>query len=155
VIRDCLPIAAPSPARGPSVGFVGDSPEQICRFFREVVEADPCFEPDKEIVVVLCLNARLQLKGWHLVALGGLTECTCGVREVLRPVLLTGSYGFALAHNHPSGDPTPSEANRRITRRLDEAASLMSLRLLDHVIVGSSDGGREPYFSFRERGMII
>jgi DNA repair protein RadC len=153
VIRDCQPVAVPSAAS--SADFRGDSPDQIQRFFRTVVEADLCFEPDKEVVVVLCLNARLLLKGWHVVSLGGLTECSCGVREVLRPVLLTGSYGFVLTHNHPSGDPSPSEADRRITRKIDEAASLMNLRFLDHVIVGNPEGGRSPYFSFHEHGFLI
>ncbi len=78
----------------------GDSPQLIHRFFTEVVEADPSFEPDKESLVVFCLDTRLALRGWHLVALGTLNQCNCGIREVLRPVLLTGSYGLVLAHNH-------------------------------------------------------
>ncbi len=118
------------------------------------MEAEPTFEPDKELLVVVCLNTRLVMKGWHVVSLGSLNECLAKVREVLRPVLLTGSYGFALVHNHPSGDPSPSEADRRFTRRIDEAAQMMELRFLDHVIVGMLALGGAPYFSFREAGMI-
>ena len=132
----------------------GTCPAELHRCFRDIVESEPSFEPDKELLVVFCFNARHALKGWHLVSLGSLNECLVGVREVLRPVLVTGSCGFALAHNHPSGDPGPSDADRRITRRLQEAAWLMDLRLLDHLVIGRSEGDSEPYFSFREHGLL-
>jgi DNA repair protein RadC len=152
IIRDSRPVSVPGTSADTVVS--GDSPAVLYQFFRDVVEAEPTFEPEKELLVLVCLNTRLVMKGWHVVSLGSLNECVARVREVLRPVLLTGSYGFALVHNHPSGDPTPSEADRRFTRRIDEAAQLMELRLLDHVIIGKSAEGRGPYFSFREAGMI-
>jgi DNA repair protein RadC len=58
-------------------------------------------------------------------------------------------------HNHPSGDPSPSRQDEVFTRRLIEAAELMDLRFLDHVVVGSSEAGRRPYYSFREAGIIV
>jgi DNA repair protein RadC len=57
-------------------------------------------------------------------------------------------------HNHPSGDPSPSRADEAITRRINEAATLLQIRLIDHVIVGEPSPGRQPYFSFRECGLI-
>jgi len=152
IIRDCRPVFVPCAfADTPATR---DSPAALYRFFRDAVEAEPTFEPDKELLVVVCLNTRLAMNGWHVVSLGSLNECLATTREVLRPVLLTGSYGFALIHNHPSGDPSPSEADRRFTRRIDEAAQLMQLRFLDHVIIGRDEEGRQPYFSFRETGLI-
>jgi DNA repair protein RadC len=57
-------------------------------------------------------------------------------------------------HNHPSGDPTPSEADIRLTRRLAEGARILQINRLDHVIVGQSFEGRPGYFSFEEAGVI-
>jgi DNA repair protein RadC len=57
-------------------------------------------------------------------------------------------------HNHPSGDPTPSEADRRLTKNIREAAGILQISLLDHVIVGSPSPDRQPYFSFREAGLL-
>jgi DNA repair protein RadC len=59
-----------------------------------------------------------------------------------------------VAHNHPSGDPSPSEADIRLTRRLSEAARILQIQLVDHVIVGSATPARLPYFSFKEGGVI-
>jgi DNA repair protein RadC len=64
------------------------------------------------------------------------------------------AFAFILVHNHPSGDPTPSEADRRLTQRLRGAAELMNLRFIDHVIVGNQEGGRNPWYSFREGGLM-
>lgn len=152
IIRDSRPIQVPGTAFGTKIS--ADTPSSLHQFFKDVIQADATFEPDKELLVVLCFNTRLVVKGWHIVSLGSLNECQAGIRGVLRPVLLTGSYGFALTHNHPSGDPSPSEADRRFTRRIEEAAQLMELRLIDHVIVGQEAEGRQSYFSFREHGML-
>ena len=59
-----------------------------------------------------------------------------------------------MVHNHPSGDPSPSEADLRLTRRMVEAARILQLRLIDHVIIGSPAPGRSSYFSFKEGGVI-
>lgn len=62
--------------------------------------------------------------------------------------------GMIVVHNHPSGDPSPSDADVRLTRRLAEAAKLLQIPLLDHLIVGQPANGSPGYFSFREPGMI-
>ncbi len=139
---------------GRSVKASGDEPEAIYRYFRRVVTRDPAHEPDKEHLVVLCLNARLEVFGWHLACLGTLNEVCFHPREVLRPAIMSGAYGFVLAHNHPSGDPSPSTGDDRCTRRLVEAADLMQIKFLDHVIVGRRSRHRAAWFSFREHGII-
>lgn len=133
----------------------GDKPEAIYRYFREVVANDPAHEPDKEHLVVLFLNTRLEIFGWHLACLGTLNEVSFHPREILRPAILAGAYGFVLTHNHPSGDPSPSISDDRCTRRLVQAADVLQVRFLDHLIVGKPVDGREPWFSFRERGIIV
>lgn len=109
--------------------------------------------PQEQLLVVL-LDTRLRHAGTIVISQGTVDSCTAHPRDILRPVVSRGSYGFALIHNHPSGDPAPSEADMRVTRRLAEAAELMQVKLLDHVIVGRPSPGRSGYFSFREAGII-
>ena len=59
-----------------------------------------------------------------------------------------------LMHNHPSGDPNPSTADHSLTRRLQQGAELLQIRLLDHIVVGDNREGRKAYFSFREAGVL-
>jgi DNA repair protein RadC len=81
--------------------------------------------------------------------------CTAAPRDLLRKALIHNAHAFVLIHNHPSGDPTPSDADRRITRRLREAADATGLLLQDHVIIGTPSESRPlPYFSFKEHGML-
>jgi DNA repair protein RadC len=131
-----------------------DTPEALHRFWGDVIAKQPEHEPDKETVVVVMMTARLRPYAWHRVSLGSVNECPAQPREILRPVIASGAYGFALMHNHPSGDPGPSRADEAITRRINEASNLLQIRLIDHVIVGEPSPGRQPYFSFREAGLI-
>jgi len=127
-----------------------DSPEAVAAFWREEIAALPWFDPEKEHMAVLVLNTRLRAKGWHLVAVGTVNESPCHPREILRPVVVAAGYAFVIAHNHPGGDPSPSESDRAVTRRVAEAGQLLQVRLLDHVVLG--DGGR--FFSFRGAGLL-
>ena len=133
---------------------ITDTPEKLADFWNFVVAAEPDHEPDKESVVVVMLNTRLSPVAWNRVSLGTVNESSCHPRELLRPVIAAGSFGFAVMHNHPSGDPSPSRADEQITRRMVEAAALMQIRFIDHVIVGHPSPGRQPHFSFREAGII-
>jgi len=129
--------------------FHTDTPDQLIRFWREVVEVQPEHEADKESVVVVMMNVRLRPFAWHRVSLGTVNESHVHPRETFRPVIAAGAHGFALMHNHPSGDPAPSTADRQVTRRMAEAANILQISFIDHVIVGSSG-----HFSFREAGML-
>jgi len=131
-----------------------DTPEAIYRFYCEAVASDPAYEPEKEHVVVLTFNTRIQVTGWNLVSIGGLSEATCHPREVFRPVIVRSAFAFALIHNHPSGDPSPSSADTKITRTMKEAADLLKIQMLDHVIIGAPAPGRTAYYSFREAGLV-
>lgn len=126
-----------------------DSPEAIHDFL-----APQLGHQSQEHALVLLLDARLRHTGTVPVSLGSVSETIAHPREILRPVIVQAAYGFILAHNHPSGDPTPSRADERLTRRLIEAAELMQLRFLDHVIIGRPSPGRSPWYSFREAGIV-
>ena len=131
-----------------------DSPEVASQFWREVVAVDPCHEADKEHLVAVLLNAKLRMIGYHVVSVGSLNEALAHPREIFRAAILAGAYALILMHNHPSGDPSPSDADRRLTKNIREAACILQINLLDHVIVGSPGMGRPAYFSFREVGIL-
>ena len=109
---------------------------------------------ERESLRILLLDTKLHLIRVEEISLGSLNETTAHPREILRPVFIHAAFAFILVHNHPSGDPSPSEADRRLTRRLIEAATLLQVRFSDHVIIGAPLPGRLPYFSFAEAGMM-
>jgi DNA repair protein RadC len=108
----------------------------------------------QEQVIVATLDTRLRHSGTTVVSIGTVDQSAAHPREILRPVITRGAYGFVLVHNHPSGDPSPSRADEEATHRIIEASKLMQVRFLDHVIIGKPSPGRTPYYSFREAGLI-
>jgi DNA repair protein RadC len=126
-----------------------NSPELIHEFF-----APQLRHLAQEQVVVAVVDARLRHIGTTVVSMGTVSETTAHPREILRPVITRGAHGFVLIHNHPSGDPSPSRADELVTRRLVEAATLMQVEFLDHVIIGKLSPGRSAYYSFREAGIV-
>ena len=70
-------------------------------------------------------------------------------REAFAPAVKESAVAVVFAHNHPSGDPAPSEADRRLTRRLKETGDLLGIRVLEHIIVGEGD-----YYSFADQGVL-
>jgi DNA repair protein RadC len=126
-----------------------DTPELIYGFF-----APQMRHLAQEQVVVAVVDARLRHIGTTVVSIGTVSESTAHPREILRPVITRGAHGFVVIHNHPSGDPGPSRADELVTRRLIEAAKLMQVEFLDHVIIGRPSHGRSAYYSFREAGVV-
>ncbi len=138
------------------------------RVAREQLQAKPLDSPDlihdlfapqlrhlaQEQVVVAVVDTRLRHVGTTIVSMGSVNESTAHPREILRPVITRGAHGFVLVHNYPSGDPTPSRADQVVTRRMVEAAEIMQVKFLDHVIIGKPSPGRLPYFSFRQAGIV-
>jgi DNA repair protein RadC len=100
---------------------------------------------------VACLSTKHRLLAWHVLSRGTRDSTPVSLRDVFLPACLTpGATGVMVVHNHPSGDPTPSPDDARLTLRLCAAADVLDIALLDHLIVG--DDGR--YFSFHEAGQI-
>lgn len=126
-----------------------DTPQLIYEFFGPQMG-----HLAKEQVVVAVLDTRLRHIGTEIVSVGTVSESNAHPREIFRPVITRGGYGFILVHNHPSGDPSPSRADERVTRSLVDAAKFMQIEMLDHMIIGRAAEGRLPYFSFREAGLV-
>ena len=104
-----------------------------------------------EVFAVACLSIRHRLLAWHLLSRGTRTSTTISLPDVFVPACLTpGTTALLVVHNHPSGNPAPSQDDARLTLRLAQAADILDIPLLDHLIVG--DAGR--YYSFREAGTL-
>ena len=108
----------------------------------------------RESLRIALLDTRLRGVRYLTISEGGLNETVAHPREILHPVLLHKAYGFLLVHNHPSGDPSPSRADRELTKRVSAAAALLQLEFLDHLIIGRPSAHSEGYFSFRESGLL-
>lgn len=107
-----------------------------------------------EKLLVLAVDPKLNLIKYKEVSAGTVSSTSAHPREILRPVLLEQASGFFLAHNHPSGDPTPSSADRAITKSVKEAAQIMQITFHDHIIIGKESDSHPPYYSFSQQGHL-
>ena len=103
----------------------------------------------REHFVVLLLNARHECEEIHTISVGSLNASIVHPREVFKPAILASAASIVLVHDHPSGDPEPSEEDLTITKRLVEVGELMGIGVLDHVIVA-----RRGLVSFRARQLL-
>jgi DNA repair protein RadC len=113
-----------------------DNPQGAADYWRMHVAAHPYFTPDCECFVVLLLNTRRRVRGHQLVSVGTIDTLLVHPREVFRAAVISGAAAIVVMHNHPSGDPTPSEADIKVTRDLIRAGQLLKIDVLDHVIMG-------------------
>ena len=126
-----------------------DKPDAVAALLGPSLTLEPT-----EVLKVVLLTVRCTLIGIEEISRGTLTETSAHPREILLPVIRRRAWGFILTHNHPGGDPSPSSADRALTSRLRDAASLLHLNFLDHIIIGVPTSTTPGYFSFREHGMM-
>jgi DNA repair protein RadC len=104
-----------------------------------------------EIFAVACLSARNRILAWHIVSRGTRASTLVSIPDVFVPACITpGTVSLLVAHNHPSGDPTPSRDDVALTARLQSAAAVLDFALVDHLIVGED----QQYYSFREANRL-
>ena len=103
----------------------------------------------QEQLRVLLLNTKNKVVGQRVVYQGNISCAIIRTAEVLRPAVMEAVPGIIVVHNHPSGDPTPSPEDAALTRELAEAAKLLDIKLLDHVVVGA-DG----FVSLKDRNLL-
>ena len=127
-LRDC-PV--------PSDLLICETPNHAADYWRMHIATHPYFNPDCECFVVLFLNVRKRVKGHQLVTIGTMDTLLVHSREVFRAAIVSCASAIVLMHNHPSGDPTPSEADIKVTRDLIRAGQLLKIEVLDHVIMGN------------------
>lgn len=121
------------------------SPDQVVRYLSGVFDDDPTVE----WFVVIPLNRKNHPLARIIVTRGIADSSLVHPREVFRPAILAGATGIIVAHNHPSGDPSPSAADVRVTRQLRESSKVVGIDLLDHVIVGDPE-----HYSFCDSGLL-
>lgn len=131
-------------ARTPGQRITLSSPAQVYAAFAPLME-----DLKHEVFRVALLDAQNGLLRDRVVSTGTLSASLVHPREVFKPAIIESAAAVILIHNHPSGDPTPSREDVRLTRQLAEGAQLLDLRLHDHVIVG-----RGRYVSLAERGLL-
>lgn len=102
----------------------------------------------KEYFLALHLDGKNRVICVDMVSSGSLNQSIVHPRETFKTALLSSAAAIILMHNHPTGDPTPSPEDIEVTRRLREAGELLGIRILDHIIIGST------YYSFTERGNL-
>jgi DNA repair protein RadC len=127
-------------------------PLECGQLIRNPVDVHRHFQPrirgaQRESFHVLLLDVRHRLMGEAQVSVGTLTASLVHPREVFQEAIRAAAAAVLLVHNHPSGDPTPSEEDRVVTERLAAAGELLGIRVVDHLII--ADTG---HFSFREAG---
>ena len=103
----------------------------------------------KEIVKIVLLDNKLQLIKDLTVSEGSLNASIVHPREVMIPAIRESAASFALLHNHPSGDPSPSQKDFEITHRLNQTGKIVGIHMIDHIIIAGSG-----FFSFADEGLL-
>ena len=119
-------------------------PESIADYYMEDFR-----HKEQENILLLLLDNKSNLLGEKVLFTGTVNASIVSPREIYLEALKFHAVGIILLHNHPSGDPTPSDADRRITRKIRDAGSLLDIPLLDHIIIGD-----KKYVSFHEQGYL-
>lgn len=101
---------------------------------------------NREQIIVVCCDASGRATEIDVVGKGSVNTCLCSIPEIFKAAIISNAVGIILFHNHPSGDPSPSQKDRELTRAVREAGELLEIELLDHIIIG----GRGSYYSFME-----
>ncbi|MCX6803652.1 MAG: DNA repair protein RadC [Candidatus Diapherotrites archaeon] len=104
---------------------------------------------DKEHFVVLLLDSKNKLIKEEIISIGTLNSSVIHPREIFKFAIKESANSIIIAHNHPSGDPNPSEQDKGITEKIVKAGEVIAVKVLDHVIIG-----KDSYYSFAEAGGI-
>ena len=127
----------------PFVGIQFRSSVDIFRAFKELATMPV------ESFLVVHLDGKNRMVGMTTCSIGSMTASLVHPRDVFRSAIANMTAGLIFIHNHPSGDPEPSDEDLQITKRLFEVGKVVGIRCLDHIIIGS---GR--YFSFADQGLM-
>jgi len=134
-----------------NVGSVLNNPEMVAKMIKSILDGMEKQDRDKEIFFAIGLDVRLKIKYIEIVSIGGLNSALVSPRELFRtPFIKGGIAQLIIAHNHPSGDTTPSEDDILTTHKIKKAGDLLNISIIDHIIV-AIDG---KFFSFKANKLI-
>jgi len=120
-----------------------DEPTKVAEYLEEMKSLS------KEHFRGLYLNSRFQLIYDEVISIGSLDQSVVHPREVFRPALVHRAFGIILAHNHPSGDTSPSRADIETTAQLEAAGAVFQIPVIDHMVIG-----KKGFLSLREAGLM-
>ena len=123
--------------REPAVEPIGNQvtvPGDLATIGQQLLRSEP-----QELILCIHLDRKHRVRGYQEISRGGLDSAPCEFRVLFGGILVAGVPAFALVHNHPSGDPTPSADDVGLTRRVSRAAELLGIEFLDHLVV-ATDG---------------
>ncbi len=106
-------------------------------------------DPNKEFFMALYLNTKNGILKQEVISIGGLNANIVHPREIFKTACMISASSIIVAHNHPSGDPSPSREDIEITKKLSEAGKILDIKLLDHVIIG-----HDSNYGFKESGIL-
>lgn len=112
------------------------TPKEVVEILNTVHELK---DQAEEVMILLCLNTKNKVIGSFEVSRGAVDKAIIHPREIFKRALSVNATSIIIAHNHPSGDTTPSQADIRLTERIYECGELLGIKLLDHLIVGEPD----------------
>lgn len=141
ILCDKVPDAAPC-----------NTPAEVHDYIRKGIATSPFYRPDRENFLVVFLNTRKKPIGFEVITSGILDSVLIHAREVFCPAIVNGSHSIVLCHNHPGGDPSPSEADIRTNRDLIRAGQILKIEVVDHIILGREVEGQKSFASLRELG---
>lgn len=119
-------------------------PESVIKAIRTSIK-----DKAKEHFKLILLNTRNKIIGISTISIGTLNTSLVHPREVFKEAIIHNAMSVVLAHNHPSGDPEPSEDDLTITRRLVEAGKILGVEVIDHIIIS-----KNGFFSFKDKGLM-
>ena len=120
------------------------NPWDAYKIFKDYID-----DSNKEMFVLMCLNNKNEPTHISTISIGSVNESIATPAEVFKVALLSNANKIMVCHNHPSGDPQPSESDRRITERLYDSGAIIGIKLLDHIIIGD-----DVYYSFKENDEV-
>jgi DNA repair protein RadC len=126
-------------------GELASGPAEVATFLRSI----GLHEEEQEHLVALSLDSKNNVRGYTTVSVGLVDQALAHPREVFRNAILSGATGVIIGHQHPSGDPTPSADDLRLTRNIKQAGDIIGIRLLDHIILAG-----DRHLSFQEEGLL-
>jgi DNA repair protein RadC len=143
-LKACFELAKRMELASDVEDFTITSPQSVVKAVRARIK-----DKAKEHFMLIILNTRNKVTSINNVSVGTLNASLVHPREVFRDAIRQSASSVVLAHNHPSGDETPSEEDLKITKRLVEAGKIIGIEVLDHIIIG-----KDGFCSFKEKGLI-
>jgi DNA repair protein RadC len=127
-----------------TINFDIKNPESVVKAIRASIK-----DKAKEHFKLILLNPRNKIIGISTISIGTLNASLVHPREVFKDAIMHSAASVVLAHNHPSGDPEPSEDDLKITKKLVESGKILGIEVLDHIVIG-----KNGFLSFKEKGLV-